>query len=388
MPGSPFHASVTLDLDYADGLGRVDSNIYVFDDNAGSPGNLVLVTNDSNIIDDLPAALENLDGDDLSRGSFGTADPYIGTIMLPAAGSVSSGRYYIAVTSEASLLVQMNQFTTANPDNELLRLEPVNSLQRIVEDHIDTSNGSNIAEDAIVLDFVHGGSEVEYFLSDLTLFVQEDAGTDRNRLSTVNPFTGEFVGTVGTWGVNVDDIAVRPDDGFIYGFTNPEFGLRSDATVGNYLQIDPRLDTTNALATIIGDDGIETSIPDDDNSQRAFSSDGSQNGSGVWFEALDYGRAGTNIGSLTDERETPADTIDMATLESNRDFTLRLADRERRLVHKIRQALKRLNDGEYGICVACGEDISERRLMARPMATHCIDCKTEAEMLERRNQHW
>ena len=312
VPGSPFHASVTLDLDYADGLGRVDSNIYVFDDNAGSPGNLVLVTNDSNIIDDLPAALENLDGDDLSRGSFGTADPYIGTIMLPAAGSVSSGRYYIAVTSEASLLVQMNQFTTANPDNELLRLEPVNSLQRIVEDHIDTSNGSNIAEDAIVLDFVHGGSEVEYFLSDLTLFVQEDAGTDRNRLSTVNPFTGEFVGTVGTWGVNVDDIAVRPDDGFIYGFTNPEFGLRSDATVGNYLQIDPRLDTTNALATIIGDDGIETSIPDDDNSQRAFSSDGSQNGSGVWFEALDYGRAGTNIGSNPD--------INLYAIGNRRDF--------------------------------------------------------------------
>ena len=98
--------------------------------------------------------------------------------------------------------------------------------------------------------------------------------------------------------------------------------------------------------------------------------------------------AGTNIGSLTDDRETPADTIDMATLESNRDFTLRLADRERRLVHKIRQALKRLGDGEFGICVACGEDISERRLMARPMATHCIDCKTEAEMLERRSQSW
>ena len=91
--------------------------------------------------------------------------------------------------------------------------------------------------------------------------------------------------------------------------------------------------------------------------------------------------AGANIGKLTSERETPADSIDIASMESNRDFTLRLADRERKLLGKIRQALKRIDEEEYGICIACGEDITERRLMARPVATHCIDCKTEAEQL-------
>jgi DnaK suppressor protein len=96
--------------------------------------------------------------------------------------------------------------------------------------------------------------------------------------------------------------------------------------------------------------------------------------------------AGSNIGDLTSEREQAADTIDIAAMESNRDFKLRLADRERRLVKKLRQAIRRIQDGEYGECVACGEDISERRLMARPVATHCIDCKTEAESLERRHQ--
>ena len=96
--------------------------------------------------------------------------------------------------------------------------------------------------------------------------------------------------------------------------------------------------------------------------------------------------AGSNIGNLTSEREQSADTIDIASMESNRDFKLRLADRERRLVHKLRQALRRLQDDEYGVCVACGEDISEKRLLARPVATHCIDCKTEAEQLERRHQ--
>ena len=96
--------------------------------------------------------------------------------------------------------------------------------------------------------------------------------------------------------------------------------------------------------------------------------------------------AGSAIGELTEQRESLADHIDVASMESNRDFTLRLQDRERRLIHKIRAALVRIEEGEYGECVACGEDIGERRLMARPMATHCIDCKTEAEQLERRRR--
>jgi DnaK suppressor protein len=94
--------------------------------------------------------------------------------------------------------------------------------------------------------------------------------------------------------------------------------------------------------------------------------------------------AGDSIGKLTDEREAYADTLDIATMESTRDFSLRLQDRERRLVHKIKAALQRIEDGEYGVCVACGDDIGEKRLMARPVATHCIDCKTEAEQQERR----
>ena len=100
------------------------------------------------------------------------------------------------------------------------------------------------------------------------------------------------------------------------------------------------------------------------------------------LEALLEG-AGATIGDLTAERESLSDTIDIASMESNRDFTLRLQDRERRLVGKIRRALKRIEDDEYGVCVACGDEIAERRLMARPVATHCIDCKTEAEQMER-----
>ncbi|HNC94892.1 MAG TPA: RNA polymerase-binding protein DksA [Myxococcota bacterium] len=93
--------------------------------------------------------------------------------------------------------------------------------------------------------------------------------------------------------------------------------------------------------------------------------------------------AGSTVTNLTGDKENLADPIDLASMESNRDFQLRIRDRERVLIHKIQEALKRLDDGEYGICVACGDEISEKRLIARPVATHCIDCKTELEQLER-----
>jgi DnaK suppressor protein len=105
------------------------------------------------------------------------------------------------------------------------------------------------------------------------------------------------------------------------------------------------------------------------------------------MEAL-LSAAGETIGELTGEKENPADAIDIAAAESNREFTLRLQDRDRRLVGKIRGALKRVTEGEYGECISCGEDISERRLLARPVATFCIDCKTEAEQMERRGSRW
>jgi DnaK suppressor protein len=77
------------------------------------------------------------------------------------------------------------------------------------------------------------------------------------------------------------------------------------------------------------------------------------------------------------------DTVDLAQHEFSRDFHIRLRDRERKLIHKIELALERTEDGTYGKCMACGAEIGEKRLIARPMATHCIDCKTEAETLER-----
>ena len=97
---------------------------------------------------------------------------------------------------------------------------------------------------------------------------------------------------------------------------------------------------------------------------------------------------GDAIESLTDERESLSDAADIATEESDREFTLRLHEHERTLVKEVHSALRRVEAGDYGCCIACGEDIGERRLLARPMATHCIDCKTEVELRERGTQRF
>jgi DnaK suppressor protein len=74
---------------------------------------------------------------------------------------------------------------------------------------------------------------------------------------------------------------------------------------------------------------------------------------------------------------------DQATAEANRDFMLRLRDRERMLLKKIEDTLERIEDGTFGICDNCGSQIGIKRLEARPVTTCCIDCKTRQEEEER-----
>lgn len=92
------------------------------------------------------------------------------------------------------------------------------------------------------------------------------------------------------------------------------------------------------------------------------------------------------LGTLTPVREVEADEVDLASSELDREATLRFADRERRLLSKIEDAFGRMQDGEYGVCETCGAAITYKRLLARPVATQCIDCKTQAEQIERRSR--
>ncbi len=86
------------------------------------------------------------------------------------------------------------------------------------------------------------------------------------------------------------------------------------------------------------------------------------------------------------ERENFPDTTDRASAESDRNFLLRIRERERFLILKIKEALKRVEEGTFGVCESCGGKISIARLKARPVTTFCIECKTEAEQQEKSDQ--
>jgi DnaK suppressor protein len=93
--------------------------------------------------------------------------------------------------------------------------------------------------------------------------------------------------------------------------------------------------------------------------------------------------AGKTVAEMTDENENFPDPNDRASLESDRNFELRIRDRERKLIAKMQEALKRIDDGTFGLCDTCGGQISEKRLQARPVTTLCIDCKTKEEKMEK-----
>ncbi len=87
--------------------------------------------------------------------------------------------------------------------------------------------------------------------------------------------------------------------------------------------------------------------------------------------------------SMNRDRETGMDSLDESTGESLTSTRYRLKDREKFLLNKINKALQKIDEGTYGYCEACGEEIGERRLRARPVATLCIECKEEQERREK-----
>ena len=86
---------------------------------------------------------------------------------------------------------------------------------------------------------------------------------------------------------------------------------------------------------------------------------------------------------VQDYSEVHPDILDRAVYEGQRAFAFRIRERERILLWKIKDALRRIEEGTYGICEECGEDIPIARLKARPVTNYCLDCKTRMEAQER-----
>lgn len=77
------------------------------------------------------------------------------------------------------------------------------------------------------------------------------------------------------------------------------------------------------------------------------------------------------------------DLGDQASAEIDRNFMLRLRGREQKLLKKIEAAIEKIDNGTFGICEVCGQEIDIKRLEARPVTTMCIECKTEQEEEEK-----
>ena len=237
------YLSTVFDVDYADGIGRADMSMYLFNAN----GQLVQFGENSNVLDDRATGARGADNTDLGRGSAGTLDPFIGSVELPA------GRYFLALTNRTQVpSVLANRLVRTGANDSGVRVQPVNSGRYIVEDRVGTDRRSATAQPPITPSFVPESSRVEYILADVPLYVSSDFGVSATGVSMANPFTGSFIGEVGNNLQDIRDIAIRTN-GDIRAFRSLE-GNAGDAN-SVYLNIN----SGTGAATIDGAFGSTTS---------------------------------------------------------------------------------------------------------------------------------
>ncbi|MCC6508553.1 MAG: pre-peptidase C-terminal domain-containing protein, partial [Pirellulaceae bacterium] len=244
--------ATVFDVDYADGIGRPDMSLYLFNAN----GQLVLAGLGSNLVDDQAAGLSGAGSADLSRGSAGSLDPYIGSTELPA------GQYFLAVTNSDNVPRVLESYTSATVTGATaaIRLQPTNGVQLIAEDHINFVGGSTAVAPQTPVLFPTGNSAVPFNLGDVSLYVSQNVAQNATNLYMVNPFTGEVSNTVGRFGNNVQDIAFRFNGSLRAFDISPQFpNANTDQdTLMDYLDIDPG----TAAATDAGDLNLATSHVD------------------------------------------------------------------------------------------------------------------------------
>ena len=237
----PNSIGVVLDLDYSDNAVRTDTTVAVYNQNQ----ELVFIGRESDIQDDQPSdpADPSTATTDLSRGSLGKKDAYIGPIHLNAA---PENQYFVAVMSNGSLPNALNGvFAGGNAANGLVRLEPVSSVERVVEDHIGSTGyvanpdpnrlGPNQIDPtgARLVDVTALDNHITpYQLSDVALYVKS-AGA----LHTVDPFAGQAGNSTRVANIadNIKDVVMR-SDGRFFGYQSV---AGADNQVGNLVEINP-----------------------------------------------------------------------------------------------------------------------------------------------------
>ena len=251
------HQSLTFDIDYADGFGRANTQLWIFQRAADGTLTLVATADNSNIQDDQPVPTQGGVVSDLTRGSKGTRDAYIGPIELPV------GNYTVAVSNASLSHIAMEQFNNSTTSQNAVRFEPLDSVQRLTEDRFDflgrvTTNAGPVqtafgtetdtTQSTAVPNSGNIGvpNAVPLNLSDVIFFVATNNG-GQSRMQYANALTGAKEAEASNDGVNpinltnnsrtVHDIAVSPA-GRAFGTRAPDAGAITDANSGSVFGID------------------------------------------------------------------------------------------------------------------------------------------------------
>ena len=95
------------------------------------------------------------------------------------------------------------------------------------------------------------------------------------------------------------------------------------------------------------------------------------------------GRSDCSLSGLEETDDNLSDLLDRASKISEQEFYHHLCSRDKLQMRRIERSLQDIEDGVYGQCDQCEEEISIKRLKARPTARYCISCKTQLEKMER-----
>ncbi|MBW8885870.1 MAG: hypothetical protein JF612_14090, partial [Planctomycetia bacterium] len=214
-------------------------------------------------------------GSDLSRGSFGQLDPFIGSVQLPAGkiGTSATRTYYVAVSTDRQIPTTLNQQFLSTPSDSLVRLEPIDSIGRIVQDTVDQASGqtAQLAQNQYVdpttglikssiFDTTNkqtlSANIVPFNLSDVSMFVSMRNNSNQSILELANPATGVVdisrIGTLDAGPLSADDLAMR-GDGTLWDYES-DFTAGNTSHAGNINQVDP----ATAVQTQLGQDNIAT----------------------------------------------------------------------------------------------------------------------------------
>ncbi len=255
--------STVFDIDYADQLGRANTSIAVYD----AAGRVILHSRDSNIADDQGRPTLGGDSTNLSAGSAGTLDAFIGPVEMQV------GTYYVVVSSSQMIPSSLNQLFSATPTDATVRILPIDSVRNIAQEGFTETNLgtpsqnffstassefqslNTTADLPTITPFFDETSIVPYKLEDVRLFVTLDQGLSGNNnttLITVDPFTGQLERTIGQFAQPTGDLAIRRDGELFAYSLGPASGNQDNGNTGNFLNVS----SANAAVSNSGDDGL------------------------------------------------------------------------------------------------------------------------------------